>query len=261
MSEIGTFPFGQPIQKVEQKDRNPKRVFFLGVYASAVHARWIGSDGKSVIKAVGVASEPEIFWKGEGDEEIISRITLPEKAGKLVPAAKNLNGPSGQTLDDQYLTPMGLTRADVWLCDLVPHSCMNNGQRDALEARYIKNARDWGLPDFHWPKLPNVLATPERRAEMQAEIHEAQPDVVVALGDLPLKWFFSHFGSRATLAAYSEGAEGGYGRLHEIRIGERQLRLLPLAHPRQAGRLGSHSGSWALNHDRWVAEEAPGILD
>ena len=38
-----TFPFGMPIMPVQQADRSPKRVFVLGVYASAVHARWRGS--------------------------------------------------------------------------------------------------------------------------------------------------------------------------------------------------------------------------
>jgi hypothetical protein len=33
MSDIGTFPFGQPIKKVVQKDRTQKRIFVLGVYA------------------------------------------------------------------------------------------------------------------------------------------------------------------------------------------------------------------------------------
>jgi hypothetical protein len=38
---IGTSPFGQPVRKVEQIDRSAKRVFVLGVYASAVHAKWL----------------------------------------------------------------------------------------------------------------------------------------------------------------------------------------------------------------------------
>jgi hypothetical protein len=58
---IGSFPSGQPIRKVTQTDRLPKRVFVLGVYASAMHARWIGQDGKTRIAALAVASEPEIF--------------------------------------------------------------------------------------------------------------------------------------------------------------------------------------------------------
>lgn len=39
MTQLGTFPFGLPVTKVVEMDRTPKRVFVLGVYASAVHAR------------------------------------------------------------------------------------------------------------------------------------------------------------------------------------------------------------------------------
>ena len=55
---IGKFPFGEEVRKVEQKDRSPKQVFILGVYASAVHARWVNVNGKTVVRALAVASEP-----------------------------------------------------------------------------------------------------------------------------------------------------------------------------------------------------------
>ena len=90
-----TFPFGQPVKPVIQKDRSPKKVFVLGVYASAVHAKWVGADNKTKIMALAVASEPYIFWRGDKAEEIIANINIPPALGKLVPAAKNLNGPSG----------------------------------------------------------------------------------------------------------------------------------------------------------------------
>lgn len=34
------YPFGEIVQPLVQKDRTAKQVFVLGVYASAVHARW-----------------------------------------------------------------------------------------------------------------------------------------------------------------------------------------------------------------------------
>ncbi len=104
MSEsIGSFSSGQPIRIVTQKDRTPKRVFVLGVYASAVHARWIGQDGKTRIAALAVASEPEIFWTGEGSEQLIATITPPNAIGTLKSAGQNLNGPSGRALDEHIL--------------------------------------------------------------------------------------------------------------------------------------------------------------
>ena len=44
-----TFPFGMPITPVRQADTSPKRIFVLGVYASAVHACWAADDGKTII--------------------------------------------------------------------------------------------------------------------------------------------------------------------------------------------------------------------
>ena len=72
-TEIFYFPFGQELQKVEQKDRSPKQAFVLGVYASAVHARWLDKDGKQIVSALAVASEPEIFWRGEDSQKIIEK--------------------------------------------------------------------------------------------------------------------------------------------------------------------------------------------
>ncbi len=79
MSQIGNFPFGQPIRKIEQKDQSPKRVFVLGVYASAVHARWSDKNGKQKVSALAVASEPEIFWPGDNAKKIIELIA-PSRA-------------------------------------------------------------------------------------------------------------------------------------------------------------------------------------
>ena len=59
----------------------------LGVYASAVHARW-KKDNKIVCQALAVASEPRIFWDGNPKEaaDIISGIHIPEQMGTLEPA-------------------------------------------------------------------------------------------------------------------------------------------------------------------------------
>jgi len=90
------FPFGQKLMKVQQTVTTPnKDVFVLGVYASAVHAKWLDKDDKIIVQALAVASEPEIFWTGKEVEKIIAYIHIPEELGKLVPVNKNLNGPSG----------------------------------------------------------------------------------------------------------------------------------------------------------------------
>ena len=156
-----TFPFGMPITPVRQVDTGPKRVFVLGVYASAVHARWVAEDGRTLINALAVASEPEIFWRGDGADALVARIPVPPGAGRLVAASRTLNGPSGVTLDSMFLEPLGITRQDAWLCDLLPGSRCNPQQRAAIEREYDPRRKTLGLPAYNFPAVPGILASAE----------------------------------------------------------------------------------------------------
>ena len=167
-THVLTFPFGMPITPVRQADTSPKRVFVLGVYASAVHARWVADDGKTIINALAVASEPEIFWRGNDADALIERIPVPPGAGRLVAASKTLNGPSGVTLDSMFLEPLGITRRDAWLCDLLPESRCNPRQRAAIEREYDPRRETLGLPAYDFPAVPSILASATRRHEIEA---------------------------------------------------------------------------------------------
>ena len=136
----GTYPFGSTLSPLVQLDRSPKKVFVLGVYASAVHARWIGPDGRTLVQALAVASEPVIFWDGRAADTIVQSIAVPTAAGHLEPAATKFNGPSGRSLDADFLGPLRLTRRDAWLCDLVPHTCVNASQLAAIERAILAEA-------------------------------------------------------------------------------------------------------------------------
>jgi uracil-DNA glycosylase len=256
MSAIGTFPFGQPVNLVTQQDRTPKLVFVLGVYASAVHARWIGPDGKDVVKALAVASEPCIFWCGDGAEKIISEVPIPKELGTLVPAADEFNGPSGVALDDLFLKPLGLTRGDAWLCDLVPHSCVNPAQQKAIERAYVPLLGKHGLPAPCTPGVPRKLADDDRRKEILTELRESKAKVLVLLGDQPIKWFLAHFDSRwKRLADFKP-----YGALNRAAVDGVTVAVLPLVHPRQAAKLGQSSPEWYEKHRAWIKEKAAGLL-
>ena len=88
MIEKYYFPFGQELKKVEQEERSTKKAFVLGVYASAVHARWIDQNGKQKVTALAVASEPDIFWTGENAEKIISGINIKKLSNNPVSITK-----------------------------------------------------------------------------------------------------------------------------------------------------------------------------
>lgn len=256
MASIGTFPFGEQVQNIIQTDRTPKRVFILGVYASAVHAHWIGENQKSVVTALAVASEPYIFWRGENAESIISHIRIPRQLGSLVPAQRQFNGPSGIALDDLILKPLALTRPDAWLCDLVPHSCMNSSQYEAIKRAYLPIAQEFDLPLPTVPPVPKVLTNKERRESILSEIHESRANILVLLGDKPIQWFLSHFDPRWHSLKDFGGTNLSYGQLHLAKIGSKTFQILPLAHPRQIAKLGQSSHYWHQEHSTWIENTA-----
>ena len=244
MSAIGTFPFGEPVLPVEQTDRSAKQVFVLGVYASAVHARWIGPDERTAVQALAVRSEPHIFWRGDGVDDLISKIEVPAAAGELVPAARQYNGPSGIALDGRVLEPIGITRDDAWLCDLVPHSCANPKQAAAVQREYLPIAPALDLPEWSVPEVPSAYADDERRDAIAAELLESKAEVVVLLGDRPIRWFLSAYEPQWRKLSDFGVTPETYGRLHEVTVSGRTVFVLPIAHPRQIARLGRSSIRW-----------------
>lgn len=258
MQASGTYPFGAKLRAVVQQERRPKRVFVLGVYASAVHAKWIGPDGRQLVRALAVASEPTIFWDGSGAEDIVSAINVPPAAGRLEPAEAAFNGPSGCSMDRDFLEPLGLTRADAWLCDLVPHTCLNPSQLAALRREYEPRRTTMGLPDVDLPSVPTSLADDTRRREILVEIEEAKPDVIVLLGDKPIQHFLMHH--ERQWRKLSDFGIDGYGRVHEATIAGTKRHIVPLAHPRQAAALGRHSTAWRERHGAWKVVTARGLL-
>ncbi|WP_437622978.1 uracil-DNA glycosylase family protein [Sorangium sp. So ce1151] len=253
----GTYPFGSKLRPLFQEDRSPKRLFVLGVYASAVHAKWIGLDGRVLVRALAVASEPVIFWDGSGADRVIARIDVPALAGRLEPAGLAFNGSSGRSIDDDFLSSLGVARKDAWLCDLVPHTCLNPQQCAAIGREYEPRRHDCGLPQVDLPQVPRIFADDRRRAEVLDEIEEAQPEVIILLGDQPIRHFLSYQERRwRKLADFGDD----YGRLHPVVMRDRRYQVLPLAHPRQVRGLGTHSTDWRLRHEVWKREVAPGLL-
>ena len=246
------FPFGRPVETLTQQGTGPKRVFVLGVYASAVHARWIAPDGRTRVAALAVASEPYIFWHGDGVEEIIGEIAIPAGAGRLVPASGDMNGPSGRSLDECFLHPLRYSREDAWLCDIVPHSCQNKKQLAAVERAYLPLMNEFGLPEVSLPPVPNPLCDNARRETILKELWQSGAGTVVLLGDEPIKWFLRFFDSRwSGLGDFGRDADT-YGRRNEVRIDGRVFDVIPLVHPRQASKLGTYSPFWYDLHHAWM---------
>ncbi len=246
------FPFGEAVHPLVQVDRSPKKVFVLGVYASAVHARW-KKDGKVVCPALAVSSEPRIFWDGNPQEasEIIGRIHVPEELGTLEPAGSHLNGPSAKVLDDHILAPLGWAREDAWLCDLLPETRLNPGQLRVIGKEYNPKINRYGLNAVTIPKRPTLFCDKSRSEEIVSELEESQAKLLILLGDIPIRQFINRVADAKfkTLQEYVDLY--GYGRCSQIAINGKEYRLLPLAHPRQIGALGAHSEKWHRLHEEW----------
>jgi hypothetical protein len=252
----GTFPFGSPIRPLVQRERHPTRVFILGVYASAVHARWLAPDGRQLVRALAVDSEPEIFWRGEGASDLIKSIDVPPEVGRLEPCGPDLNGPSGRTLDALYLDPLGLTRAEAWLADLLPESRVNPQQQRAI-AKVYQPLADRGLvPRATVPPVPSRFADDARREALLDELVASKAGVLITLGDPPLRDFVSQFDRRYRRLALLGATEDAYGSLREVKLAGHPVQLLALVHPRQAGRLGASSALWSRLHRHWAASSS-----
>jgi hypothetical protein len=250
-SARGTYPFGEPLRVVVQQDRARKHVFILGVYASAVHARWFDAAGSLLVRALAVASEPVIFWDGTDAEAIIARISLPAGAGALKAAHSSMNGPSGRALDEHFLEPLRCHRSDAWLCDLVPHTCLNRGQARALEREYVPRAKKLGLSGVDLPPVPKVFADARRQEAVLSELEESRAETIVLLGDEPIRCWLKRFDARWTRLSDFAKTDDAYGRRHAVTIANRRYEVLPLVHPRQASGLGSHSTTWKARHETW----------
>ncbi len=251
------FPFGQILHSVVQTDVSPKKAFVLGVYASAVHARWIDKDGNQLVAALAVASEPEIFWTGNDAQLQIDKIAIPEEAGKLVLPNVNLNGPSGRALDELYLKPLGLTRKDAWLCDIIPETRLNPHQKNAINRTYKLLKKEYNLPKVTVPEFwLGELDSEHRWQEILKELFDSHADTLILLGDLPIKWFLNYFSDKKfeNLASFGETPET-YGSAHEMKLDGKTFSIIPLCHPRQAQRLGASSKNWFDLHSNWVKQK------
>lgn len=246
------FPFGQKLHPLVQEDQTPKPAFVLGVYASAVHARW-KRGGRIICQALAVASEPCIFWRGDEAQakEIIGKIQIPEELGHLEPAGKQLNGPSGIVLDRQILAPLGYLREQAWLCDLLPEARLNPSQVKALEGRYEPLREQYGLNPVTIPKRPVRFCDARRAEEITGELIRSEAGLLVLLGDIPIREYLNRVADVPYRSLGEYVALYGYGNATEVTIAGKTIRVLPLAHPRQIGALGTHSEHWFRLHQQW----------
>jgi uracil-DNA glycosylase len=250
---------GNRLKEYSRKTETPKKIFVLGIYSDSVHVRWISADGRPVVRALPVASEPEIFWRGDLKEvkDIIDKLEVPESAGRLISAGREINGIQGRALDRYILRPLGLNRSDVWMSLMIPHCLMNRGQRKANK-RYVRLSEQFDLPAPSVPstEIKEELVTEQRRAEITNEILESKANILITLGDPPIRWFINSFDNKKFRVSHF----GYYGNIHEFKIGEKKMHLLPLLDPKVLEKQSEGTYKWVLFHKKWMENTAEDLL-
>lgn len=237
-----TFPFGRPVLPVVPAADDQRRVFVLGVYPSAVHAKWVGADGKQAIRAVAVDNEPEPFWTGADAAERVDAVSaeLPDGAGHLEVAEQN--GPSGSALAERYLAPLRLNADDCWITDLENRWLANAAQIKALSRSYQPLVDTGLLPPYKLRERTESIGLVEDRVpQLRQEWHDASPDVLITVGAEP-----------ARALGLPGPSHQHYGQPTRVTVWDRTVVHLALVHPRQAGGLGDHNSAWAATHQAWV---------
>jgi hypothetical protein len=120
---------------------------------------------------------------------------IPPEFGHLTePSVKGLNGPSGRALDELYLRPLGIDRNETWLCDMLPESRVNPQQKKVIKTHYLPFALQQKLPSSTIPKFNAAeLDSEKRRVGILNELKQSQADMLILLGDLPIKWFLKYY--------------------------------------------------------------------
>jgi hypothetical protein len=171
--------------------------------------------------------------------------------GTLEPARTNLNGPSAKVLDNQILAPLGFTRNDAWLCDLLPETRLNSSQINIIHKKYEPQAKFYGLNEVTIPRRPSTFCNKARSEEITSELEESQAETLILLGDIPIIQYMNRVAEVDYKSLQEYVDLYGYGHYSQAAINGKTYSILPLAHPRQIGALGAHSEKWYRFHQEW----------
>ena len=161
-------------------------------------------------------------------------------------------------MDELFLKPLGYSRKQSWLCDLLSESRVNPNQKKAVDLynERIKTANynlpEATVPDFDINELKKNAV--QRKNEILTELEVSGANTIILLGDLPIRWFLNFYDKRTKLSQFGNSKET-YGQRHDIMINKTTYSVFPLCHPRNAARLGAHSSNWAEWHEAWVEQK------
>ena len=122
---------------------------------------------------------------------------------------------------------------------------------DKHKEKYEPLIKSYGLNPVTIPPRPTVFCDQKRSEEILLELEESHAELLILLGDIPIQQFLKKVAdiNYTTLQEYVNIY--GYGNITATVVNNRNISVLPLAHPRQIGALGAHSEKWYITHQNW----------
>lgn len=232
------FLFGRPVLKMRPVAKGPRRLFILGAYPSALHVGWNPPGSAKPIRAVAVDNEPEPFWTGERElgfiEEWKRVIGFRDEWGSVSGCGK-LNGSSGSWVEKKVLAPLDVRRSSAWITDCLDTYFESDTAARRLDAQELLSVLgDCGIPGRqHRPHpLEGAIvqeAKQQHRERLLGELLEAEPELVVTLGNAAQRVFGSLLEDESDRIARLSLED--YGRTLRARVHGRNVLWIPLAHP------------------------------
>lgn len=252
---IGSFPFGAPLLPRPPSRREPSELMVIGAYPSALHVRWDPppSSGLNRIQALAVDNEPNVFWTGDGEQDLIAEwasARFKPEWGTIAPAGR-FNGSSGRWVTESVLPAFDVDPSGVWFTDCLDTYRTSTRQAVRIADTYAPFAAAEGLPQAVLPEHPTegriiAEATADHVERLREELTECSPTVVVTLGRAAANVF--------TAVAEVEGEEenplsqDNYGQTLLIEWRGRAIQWVPLIHP-------GAPAQWKAIHAHWFDDQ------
>ncbi len=233
------FLFGKQVRNMPPSGNGKRLLFILGAYPSALHVRWHHPGLVTSIRAVAIDNEPEPFWTGKGEQELIEEwkraVGFQDKWGSVFPCGGS-NGPSGLWVEKKILVPLGLPRSKAWITDCLDTYFESKAAADRLNAPELVNLiKQYGIPDRqhrHHPSESDIVSEAKQHhlERLRNELTIASPELIVTLGNAALRVM------NILIDGYSDkisklSAKEEYGRKFQVQVCGQNAEWLPLAHP------------------------------
>jgi len=232
--------------------KGARALFVLGAYPSALHVRWNPPGSAKPIRAVAVDNEPEPFWTGESElgfiEEWRRVVGFSDGWGSISSCGK-LNGSSGCWVEKKVLAPLGVHRSSAWITDCLDTYFESDAAAQRLDSKELLGVLgDCGIPGRQHRSHPSEdaivhEAKQKHRERLLAELLEAEPQLVVTLGNAAQRVFSSLLDDGSDRIARISMED--YGRTLRARVHGRNVQWIPLAHP-------AAPKAYQNVHDAWV---------